>query len=674
MNQSNRRERIRQLRIELTEHNYRYYLLDAPLITDAEYDRLLRELEQLETELGEPVPDDSPTQTVGAPVSHVFEAREHASPLLSLSNAFNDDEIRDFDRRIRELIDDSFHYIVEPKIDGLAVNLRYENGTLTVAATRGDGRVGEDVTDNVRTVADIPWHLNGDDIPALLEIRGEVYMSKASFVALNRSQAAAGDKVFANPRNAAAGSLRQLNPRITASRKLGFFAYGAGEGGEALADSQSTLLKRLESLGFGIQSFELLPDVDALLANYRGWIEKRQSLSYEIDGLVYKVDAIELQKEIGSVARAPRWAIAYKFPAEEVETVVHRIIWQVGRTGVVTPVAEMEPVKVAGVMVSRATLHNIQELARKDVREGDRVIVRRAGDVIPEVVRVVENSGERSAKPAIPELCPVCGSHIEQQEGEAAIRCSGALFCPAQVKEQLKHFVSRGAMDIEGMGDKLIEMLADESDDSPIKLRSVADIYRVDFNQLAGREGFGDKKIANLCRAIEESRKRTLPKFLFALGIRHVGEVTAISLAEHFRSMEAIESADEEALQAVNDVGPEVAASVQAFFSETHNREVLDSLHSAGAWPEPLAEVEAVSEHELSGKTVVLTGSFSQVKRSDAQAALRRLGAKPTGSVSKKTDIVIAGENAGSKLAKAEELGIPVADEEMLLRWLGIDI
>jgi len=676
MNQSkamdlNKTERILQLRNELKEHNYRYYLLDAPLITDAEYDRLLRELEQLETELGEPVPADSPTQTVGAPISHVFEAREHLSPLLSLSNAFNDDEIRDFDRRIRELIDDSFHYIVEPKIDGLAVNLRYEDGELTIAATRGDGRVGEDVTDNARTIADIPWRLMGEDIPTELEIRGEVYMSKESFAALNRSQEEAGDKVFANPRNAAAGSLRQLDPRITARRKLGFFAYGAGIGGDALSGCQSGLLKRLAALGFGTQSFELLPDVDALLQNYHQWQERRSSLAYEIDGLVYKVDAIELQKEIGSVARAPRWAIAYKFPAEEVETVVHRIIWQVGRTGVVTPVAEMEPVKVAGVMVSRATLHNIQELARKDVREGDRVIVRRAGDVIPEVVRVVEDSGERSAKPVIPEQCPVCGSHVEQQEGEAAIRCSGALFCPAQVKEQLKHFVSRGAMDIEGMGDKLIELLADEPDDSPLKLRSVADIYRIDFNLLAGREGFGEKKVGNLCRAIEESRKRPLPKFLFALGIRHVGEVTAISLAGHFRSMEAIEAADEEALQSVNDVGPEVAASVQGFFSELHNREVLEALHVAGVWPEPLAAVEAVTEHELSGKTVVLTGSFSQIKRSDAQAALRRLGAKPTGSVSKKTDLVIAGENAGSKLSKAEALGIPTADEEALLRWLG---
>ena len=672
MNQFNRRERIRQLRTELTGHNYRYYVLDAPIISDAEYDRRLRELQQLETELGEPIPADSPTQIVGAPVSHVFESREHLSPLLSLANAFNDEEICDFDRRLRELIgEEPFNYIVEPKIDGLAVNLRYEQGELTIAATRGDGKVGEDVTDNIRTIADIPWQLAGDDVPERLEVRGEVYMSKASFEALNRAQEAAGDKLFANPRNAAAGSLRQLDARVTARRSLGFFAYGAGEGGEALAASQSSLLTRLKALGFGTQSFELLADVEALLNNYRQWQEMRASLPYEIDGLVYKVDSIELQKQVGSVARAPRWAIAYKFPAEEAITSVERVVWQVGRTGVITPVAEMQPVKVAGVMVSRATLHNIQELKRKDVRIGDQVIIRRAGDVIPEVVGVANKDGERGAPTEIPQYCPVCGSHVEQEEGEAAIRCSGGLFCSAQLKERLKHFVSRGAMDVEGMGSKLIEMLADEPDDSPVKLRSVADIYRIDPDSLNGREGFGEKKIENLKQAIEKSRSQPLPRFIFALGIRHIGAVTALSLAEHFGSLEAIREADMEQLQAVDDVGPEVAASLSSFFAEEHNREVLEALKTSGVWPQAMEVKRIDTSHPLAGKTVVLTGSLEQVTRSDAQAALRSLGAKPAGSVSKKTDFVVAGESAGSKLTKAQELGIPVVDEAQLLEWLG---
>jgi DNA ligase (NAD+) len=661
---------VQKLRAELTDHNYRYYLLDSPSVSDAAYDERLRELERLEGELGEQIPADSPTQTVGAPASHVFESREHRMPLLSLANAFNDDEVRDFDRRIREAVGESFQYIVEPKIDGLAVNLRYENGSLTVAATRGDGRAGEDVTDNVRTIADIPWHIEGGDIPDLLEVRGEVYMSKPSFEALNRAQETADEKLFANPRNAAAGSLRQLDAKVTAKRSLNFFAYGAGEGGDALAVSQSGLLTRLAALGFATQAFELFPDIEALLSNYRGWQKRRQTLTYEIDGLVYKIDSIGLQKQVGRVARAPRWAIAYKFPAEEVVTRVENIVWQVGRTGVITPVAEMHPVKVAGVMVSRATLHNIQELQRKDVREGDEVVVRRAGDVIPEVVGVVTIDGERGAIVTAPALCPVCGSHVEQSEGEVAIRCSGGLSCSAQLKERLKHFVSRGAMDIEGMGDKLIEMLADEPEGSPLKLKSVADIYSIDFDTFSGREGFGEKKVENLKQAVEASRQQPLPKFLFALGIRHVGEVTAISLSDAFCSMEVIMAADMESLQAVYDVGPEVAASVRSFFEEAHNQEVLKALKKSGVWPEAIEIKEISSDHPLAGKIVVLTGTLLQINRSDAQAGLRRLGAKPTGSVSKNTDLVIAGENAGSKLSKAEALGIEVVDEAQLMEWL----
>ncbi len=673
-------DEIRQLRSELTEHNYRYYVLDAPTITDAAYDQLLRRLEQLEAELGEAIPADSPTQTIGAPVSHVFESREHLQPLLSLANAFSEEEVRDFDRRLRDIIyrnisgRDDFRYIVEPKIDGLAVNLRYEHGHLSIAATRGDGRVGEDVTDNIRTISDIPWELEDADVPALLEVRGEVYMSRASFAALNERQERRGEKLFANPRNAAAGSLRQMDAKVTAKRGLNFFAYGAGEGADSLAASQSSLMQRLKSLGFAVQEFALFHDVDALLEHYQAWQQKRQSLSYEIDGLVYKVDDFALQQQVGVVARSPRWAIAHKFPAEEAVTTVENIVWQVGRTGVITPVAEMRPVKVAGVIVSRATLHNVQELQRKGVRVGDEVIVRRAGDVIPEVVRVVKpeagQAGRRGAAPDIPKLCPVCGSHIEQAEGEVAIRCSGGLSCSAQIKERLKHFVSRGAMDIEGMGDRLIEMLVDEPADSALKLRSVADIYAVDFNLLADREGFGEKKIENLKLAVERSRQQPLPKFLFALGIRHVGEVTAISLSEAFRSIEAICEADMEALQAVDDVGPEVAASVCEFFREPHNREVLDALKASGVWPGAMEARQVAKAHPLAGKSVVLTGTLESITRSDAQAALRKLGARPVGSVSKKTDVVVAGANAGSKLEKAQALGIRVVDETQLLAWL----
>ncbi|MDX8404317.1 MAG: NAD-dependent DNA ligase LigA [Mariprofundaceae bacterium] len=666
--------KIQQLRDELTEHNYRYYVLDAPIITDSAYDQLLRQLEHLEEELGEEIPADSPTQSVGAPVSHVFESRKHLQSLLSLSNALNEQEVRDFDRRLRDNTDHvDFQYIVEPKIDGLAVNLRYENGHLSIASTRGDGRVGEDVTDNIRTISDIPWKLAGDDIPPLLEVRGEVYMSKASFEALNEAQEKEGEKLFANPRNAAAGSLRQLSAKITAKRKLNFFAYGAGVGADSLADSQSSLMQRLNTFGFAVQAYELFFNVDALLENYQAWQQRRQTLSYEIDGLVYKLDDFELQQQAGEVARSPRWAIAHKFPAEEVVTRVEKIVWQVGRTGVITPVAEMKPVKVAGVMVSRATLHNVQELQRKGVRAGDEVIVRRAGDVIQEVVRVANREGQpatRGAAPNIPACCPVCSSHVEQLEGEVAIRCSGGLSCSAQLKERLKHFVSRGAMDIEGMGDKLIEMLVDEPSDSPLQLKSVADIYSVDFGRLFGREGFKEKKIKNLKQAVEKSKHQPLPKFLFALGIRHVGAVTAISISEAFCSLKAIMDADVEALQSVDDVGSEVAASVVSFFNEAHNREVLDALKSSGLWPDVMEKKQLSGEHPLAGKTVVLTGTLEQISRSDAQAALRKLGIKPAGSVSNKTDVVVAGENAGSKLSKAEKLGIRVVDEVQLMAWL----
>ena len=657
------KKRIEQLRTELAEHNHRYYIIDTPVIADAEYDQLLRELQQLEAELGEPIPSDSPTQTVGAPPSTSFEPRRHGLPLLSLANAFSDDEVRDFDRRVAQALDgDVFTYIAEPKIDGLAMSLTYIDGRLQHAATRGDGETGEDVTANARTIADVPWSLAGD-VPEMLEVRGEVYMPKQAFAGLNAAQEERGERSFANPRNAAAGSMRQLDPKVSATRPLRFFAYGAGLGGETLADSQQALLERLQALGFPVQACEMLADVEALLTSYRGFLERREKFDYEIDGLVYKINQVGLQQKLGAVARSPRWAIAYKFPAEEVVTTVEKIIWQVGRTGVITPVARMQPVHVGGVTVSSATLHNIEELARKDVHAGDQVIVRRAGDVIPEVVSVASPASHREAV-AIPEVCPVCGATVFRIEDEVAIRCSGGLSCPAQLKERLRHFVSRSCMDIEGMGEKLVAQLVDED-----MLHSITDIYRLDYEALEAFPGMGAKKVENLSEAIKKSRKQPLARFLHAFGIRHVGQATGHGLAMYFGSMEAIMQADTDTLQQVADVGPEVAASLTAFFAEPHNQQVLSELKSMGVWPEPEA-VKSKSDHPLAGKTIVVTGSLTSMSRQQAQERLREVGAKPASSVSKKTDFVVAGPNAGSKIDKAQALGIKIVDESQLLDWL----
>jgi DNA ligase (NAD+) len=658
-------QRINSLRTELKEHNYRYYTLDAPVIPDAEYDRLLRQLETLETQLGEPVPHDSPTQTIGAITSQTFTAREHGEPLLSLANAFDEEEVETFVRRIGESTGEAnLSFIIEPKIDGLAVNLRYERGVLTVAATRGDGSSGEDVTDNIRTIDDIPWHLQAGDalLPDVLEVRGEVYMSKAAFAELNERQDAEGASPFANPRNAAAGSLRQLDAKVTQQRGLRFFAYGVGLGGQQLAANQAGLLDRLKSFGFAVQQTSMAVDVQALLDRYQLLQQQRSELPYEIDGVVYKLDDLKLQDRLGAVARSPRWAIAHKFPAEEVKTTVMKIIWQVGRTGVITPVADLHPVTVGGVVVSRATLHNIDELQRKQVYAGAQVIVRRAGDVIPEVVKAVDVNGQADF-PEPPDHCPVCGAAVFRIEGEVAIRCSGGLSCSAQLTERLRHFVSRVAMDIEGMGDKLIARLVDEG-----KLADIADLYEFDYASIGEWQGMGEKKISNLQAAIKQSKQRPLARFLHALGIRHVGTATAAGLAAHFGELAVLMQADEEALIAVPDVGPEVAASVRSFFSETHNREVIHRLLDAGIKP-VAAKLEA-SDHPLAGKTVVLTGSFEAIQRRVAQEQLRALGARPSGSVSKNTDVVIAGEKAGSKLGKARELGIEVVDEAQLLIWL----
>jgi len=666
--QAEKLEKIAQLRHVLHEHNYHYYILDNPRITDVEYDGLLRHLNDLEVELGLPIPENSPTQTVGAPLSQAFTACKHGEPMLSLANAFAADEVLAFDQRITDILGEiSRNYIAEPKIDGLAVNLRYELGLLVSAATRGDGRVGENVTDNIRSIADIPWHLNGlDHTPDVLEVRGEVYMSKAAFKQLNQSQQASGDKLFANPRNAAAGSLRQLDARISASRKLSFFAYGVGLGGHGWLTSQTALFEVLHGLGFAVQENKEMASIHEALNYYDHFLSQRADLPYEVDGLVFKLNDFALQEEVGAVARSPRWAIAHKFPAEEVETKINDIVWQVGRTGVVTPVAVMQPVSVAGVMVSRATLHNIKELARKDVRQGDRVIVRRAGDVIPEVVRVVNSDAvQRSLPVVVPSRCPECESLIVQEEAEAAIRCSGGLLCPAQLKERLSHFVSRNGMDIEGLGEKLIARLVDEG-----LLHTMADLYELDWTCLSDWQGMGEKKITNLQQAIEQSKSCSLPHFIFSLGIRHVGQATARALAEKFGTWHLLSEANEEELIVIDDVGPEVARSVCAFFKEEHNLSVLQRLQNVGVQPKVMAAKKTDMRHPLVGKTVVLTGSFATVKRSDAQTKLREFGAKVSGAVSSKTDYVVAGEGAGSKLEKAKQLGVIVVNEDQLLLWL----
>jgi len=655
------KSRIEALRAEIKEHNYRYYILDEPVVSDAAYDRLLHELKRLEERLDKPVPADSPTQTVGAPVSTAFTAREHGMPLLSLADVFDSSEVYDYDRRIHQLLENKpCTYIAEPKIDGLAINLRYVEGHLDVAATRGDGRVGEDVTGNVRTIADIPWHLKGD-CPPRLEVRGEVYIPKRAFSELNDSQQRNGEKVFANPRNAAAGSLRQIDSRVTAKRPLRFFAYGVGLGGENLAQTQYQLLEWLKRAGFPVQDVAVLKDADALLDHYHHMLEIRPHLDYEIDGVVYKVNELPLHGLLGERSRSPRWAIAHKFPAEEAQTSVLEIEFQVGRTGALTPVARLEPVSVGGVTVSNATLHNMDEIRRKDVRVGDTVMVRRAGDVIPEVVRVLPELRPQDAQEVVlPSICPECGSAVMQAEGEAVARCSGGLFCKAQVKEAIKHFSSRRAMDIDGLGSKLVEQMVDQH-----VIRHVDDLYRLSREQITGLERMGEKSAGNLLHAIEASKQTILERFVYALGIREVGEATAVSLARHFGTLENIMQASEEELQNAPEVGPVVAKHVVTFFAQPHNREIIAHLVEAGiVWP----DVEPDTENKrLHGNAYVITGTLSSFSRTEAKQKLEALGAKVSASVSAKTTAVIAGDNPGSKLDKAQQLDVPVLSEAELL-------
>ena len=658
------RERVEKLRAEINQHNHLYYVLDEPEIPDVEYDQLMRGLQELEQRYPELITPDSPTQRVGAAPLKKFDEVRHEVPMLSLNNAFSDEELEDFDRRVREGLNvDMVEYSVEPKLDGLAISIRYEEGGLVRAATRGDGASGEDVTQNVRTIASVPLKLMGNDYPQVLEVRGEVYMPRAGFEALNERQRAEGKKTFANPRNAAAGSLRQLDPRITATRPLTMYCYGIGavQGG-TLPDTHSAILERLKDWGLRIcPEADVVKGAQGCHIYYLRIADKRDALPYDIDGVVYKVNQIEQQQQLGFVSRAPRWAIAHKFPAQEQTTVLLDVEWQVGRTGALTPVARLEPVHVGGVQVSNATLHNPDEIARKDVHIYDRVIVRRAGDVIPEVVSVVASRRPETAKMIeTPRQCPVCGSEVMRDEGEAVPRCSGGLFCSAQRKNAIKHFASRRAMDIEGLGDKLVEQLVDEG-----LIDDVADLFKLEKEQVAALERMGEKSAANLIDALDKARETTLERFLFALGIREVGESTARTLANHFAKLEAIEEASEEQLLEVEDVGPIVAHHIHTFFRQSHNLEVINKLRAAGVhWPEIK---EASGEQPLAGKTFVLTGTLTGLTRNEAKQRLQELGAKVAGSVSKKTDFVVAGENAGSKLTKAEELEITVITEDEML-------
>ena len=657
------------LKKQLHDHNHRYYILDNPEVPDAEYDRLMQQLLQIEQQHPEWITADSPSQRVGSAPLAQFSSVQHEVPMLSLDNAFNDDELLAFDQRIRDRLKNSadIEYCCEPKLDGLAVSLLYRDGVFVRGATRGDGSSGEDITANLRTIGAIPLRLSNSNFPSTLEVRGEVFMPIAGFEAMNRSAQAVGEKVFVNPRNAAAGSLRQLDSRITAQRPLSFYAYGIGlvEGGN-LPLKHADILYRLRDWGLPVNpEMSVAGGVNACIDYYENMAQKRSTLAYDIDGIVYKVNDIVLQRELGFVSRAPRWAIARKFPAQEEITQVLDVEFQVGRTGAITPVARLAPVFVGGVTVSNATLHNMDEVARLDLHIGDTVIVRRAGDVIPQVAQIIFDRRPPDARGVfLPSHCPVCHSPVEKTQGEAVARCSGGLVCPAQRKEAIKHFAQRRAMDIDGLGDKLVEQLVDSE-----LIHSPADLYTLELPVLAALERMGEKSAANLQAAIAVSRATTLPRFLYALGIREVGEATALALANHFGSLEVLAQADEQRLQQVGDVGPVVAHYVAEFFEDARNNEVIAALRASGVqWPD--IEVQEGSHKPLSGMTFVLTGTLAGLDRNAAKDRLQALGAKVAGSVSAKTNAVIAGADAGSKLAKAEQLGVPVWSEEQLLLLL----
>lgn len=659
-----------ELREDITQHNYRYHVLDSPEISDAAFDRLLFELRALEAQYPELVTSDSPTQRVGATPVGELQPVKHATPMLSLDNAFTDEDVINFDRRVRERLEnvETVEYAAEPKLDGLAISFRYEHGKLVQAATRGDGSRGEDVTHNVRTIKAVPIQLRGD-APELLEVRGEVFMTIAGFKAMNEQALARGERTFVNPRNTAAGSIRQLDPRQTANKPLDVFFYSVGEvRGWKLPSRHSEALEQLRQWGLKVSPLMTVVEGAAgCLEFYRDIGARRAKLPYEIDGVVYKVNKLAQQRELGFVARAPRWATAHKFPAHEENTIVRDVEFQVGRTGALTPVARLEPVFVGGVTVSNATLHNMDEVQRKDVRIGDTVVLRRAGDVIPEIVKVIlERRPDDARVIELPAQCPVCQSDVEKVADEAVARCTGGLFCPAQRKEALRHFASRRALDIEGLGTKLIDQLVDAD-----LVHNPADLYRLSLEQLMQLERMGEKSAAKLLESLRGSKATTLSRFLYGLGIRDVGESTAAALAAYFGQLDRLESATQDEVQLVPDVGPVVAAHIHHFFAQAHNREVIAALRAQGVhWPAQ-ARRAAAAEGALNGKTFVITGTLDSMSRDDAGDRITAAGGKVTGSVSKKTSYVVVGAEPGSKAQKAQELGIEILDEAGLLQLLG---
>ncbi|MDP7592679.1 MAG: NAD-dependent DNA ligase LigA [Litorilituus sp.] len=668
-------EKVTTLQREINHYNHQYYVLDQPSVPDAEYDRLMLELINIEQAHPELKTIDSPSQKVGGEPLKAFTQVNHQLPMLSLDNVFSQQEWQAFIKRLKDRLhtEDPLMICAEPKLDGLAVSLRYEQGILVQAATRGDGSTGENITENIRTIKSIPLKLVGDNFPEIIEVRGEVFMPKMSFDNLNQRAIKKSEKTFANPRNAAAGSLRQLDSKITAKRNLAFYAYGIGFVGNISGELNESFLKpshyqrlcQIKALGLPMcPEVRLLGDEGQVIAFYKDILDKRDELSYEIDGTVLKVDDITLQQELGFVARAPRWAIAYKFPAQEELTTVEDVEFQVGRTGAITPVARLAPIFVGGVTVSNATLHNQDEIERLGLQIGDTVVIRRAGDVIPQIVSVVLAKRQNTAKAVeFPQTCPVCDSNVEKGEGEAVLRCTAGLFCQAQRKEAIKHFASRKAHDIDGLGDKLVEQLVDEN-----LITTPADLFQLTEVQVSTMERMGQKSAKNLITALEISKKTTLAKFIYGLGIREVGESTAANLANHFTTLLAIESASFEALQRVDDVGEIVAKNIINFFKEAHNLAVVAALDAIMTWPAIITK--SADELPLTEQTFVLTGTLNQMGRSEAKAALQSLGAKVSGSVSAKTHYVVAGEKAGSKLTKAQNLGIEILTEDDLVALL----
>ncbi len=669
-------ENVLSLRQKLKEYDYHYYVLDDPLVSDAQYDRFWQELFRLEQAHPEFITADSPTQKVSGQAVSGSKEVVHAVPMLSLDNVFSEVTLGEFYQRLSDRLkaQEPITFVCEPKLDGLAVSLIYEKGVLVQAATRGDGYVGEDITHNIKTIAAMPLSLRNpndqaESLPAELEVRAEVFMSKSGFIDLNGRMKVEGGKIFANPRNAAAGSLRQLDPRVAAQRPLEFYCYAVARiSSEFQLHTHEQALKQIQAWGLRVNPLlQLVVGVPGLEAYYQTILKQREQLPYEIDGVVFKVNRLDWQEQLGFVARAPRWAVAYKFPAIEATTTLQAVEFQVGRTGVITPVARLQPVEVGGVMISNATLHNMDEVVRLDLRIGDQVVVYRAGDVIPKVVKpILARRPKTACAIMMPSQCPVCGSCLQRIESEAQIRCTAGLFCPAQLIESVRHFASRRALDIEGLGEKLIKQLVDQG-----MVTTVADLYALELEPLAALERMGIKSAENLLEALQNSKQTTLPKFLYALGIREVGEATALCLAQAFKTLEALMVADEQSLEAVKEVGPVVAGRIVAFFQEPHNRQTIERLQAVGVcWPQISVAEASIEEHPFMGKTVVLTGALQEMTRVQAKEQLQALGAKVSSMVSKKTDYVVVGQDAGSKLKKAQELQIKTLDETTFIRYL----